>query len=139
MERRSHRRGVPSDGPNSREHSQTTRPRRFGVGSESQTASAPVAAKDLGRREGSQSRRLVLRFRSFRPRTVDVTTAGGTNRRIGDRRGSLARDGASLSEKNELKPWQKKMWCIPPKHNAEFVFHMENVLEVYQRPYDARF
>ncbi len=31
------------------------------------------------------------------------------------------------------------MWCIPPKHNAEFVFHMENVLEVYQRPYDAQF
>lgn len=31
------------------------------------------------------------------------------------------------------------MWCIPPKHNAEFVFHMENVLEVYHRPYDPRF
>lgn len=31
------------------------------------------------------------------------------------------------------------MWCIPPKHNAEFVFHMENVLEVYQRPHDPRF
>jgi DDE superfamily endonuclease len=31
------------------------------------------------------------------------------------------------------------MWCIPPKQNAEFVFHMENVLEVYQRPYDPRF
>ena len=31
------------------------------------------------------------------------------------------------------------MWCIPPKHNAEFVFHMENVLEAYQRPYDPRF
>lgn len=31
------------------------------------------------------------------------------------------------------------MWCIPPKHNAEFVYHMENVLEVYQRPYDPQF
>ena len=31
------------------------------------------------------------------------------------------------------------MWCIPPKHNAEFVYHMENVLEVYQRRYDPRF
>ena len=29
------------------------------------------------------------------------------------------------------------MWCIPPKKNAEFVCAMENVLEVYQRPYDA--
>jgi hypothetical protein len=45
----------------------------------------------------------------------------------------------SQTKKNALKPWQKSMWCIPPKHNAEFVFHMENVLEVYQRPYDPRF
>ncbi len=29
------------------------------------------------------------------------------------------------------------MWCIPPKHNAEFVCAMENVLSVYTRPYDA--
>jgi len=44
-----------------------------------------------------------------------------------------------LSKKNELKPWQKSMWCIPPKHNGEFVYHMENVLEIYQRLYDPRF
>jgi len=31
------------------------------------------------------------------------------------------------------------MWCIPPKANAEFVWRMEAVLEVYKRPYDARF
>jgi hypothetical protein len=37
-----------------------------------------------------------------------------------------------------LKPWRKKMWCIPPQQNAEFVCAMENVLEVYQRPYDPR-
>ena len=30
------------------------------------------------------------------------------------------------------------MWCIPPKHSAEFVFHMEDVLEVYHRPYDPK-
>ena len=28
------------------------------------------------------------------------------------------------------------MWCIPPKANAEFVWKMEDVLEVYKRPYD---
>lgn len=28
------------------------------------------------------------------------------------------------------------MWCIPPKQSAEFVYHMEDVLEVYHRPYD---
>jgi transposase len=42
-------------------------------------------------------------------------------------------------KKNELKPWLKEYWCIPPKANAEFVSQMEDVLEVYQRPYDARF
>lgn len=30
------------------------------------------------------------------------------------------------------------MWCIPPKQSAEFVCAMENVLETYQEPYDAR-
>lgn len=30
------------------------------------------------------------------------------------------------------------MWVIPPKANGEFVFHMEDVLDVYQRPYDPR-
>ena len=28
------------------------------------------------------------------------------------------------------------MWCIPPKQNAEFVSHMEDVLAVYARKYD---
>ena len=28
------------------------------------------------------------------------------------------------------------MWCIPPQQSAEFVCAMENVLEVYHRPYD---
>jgi DDE superfamily endonuclease len=30
------------------------------------------------------------------------------------------------------------MWCIPPRHSAAFVCAMENVLEVYQRPYDPK-
>ena len=28
------------------------------------------------------------------------------------------------------------MWCIPPKQSAAFVYHMEDVLTVYQRPPD---
>ena len=28
------------------------------------------------------------------------------------------------------------MWCIPPKQNAEFAAHMEDVLAVYSREYD---
>ena len=37
-------------------------------------------------------------------------------------------------KKNELKPWLKQSWCIPPTQSAEFVCAMEDVLEVYQRP-----
>ena len=35
-----------------------------------------------------------------------------------------------------MKPWQNKEWCIPPEQNAAFVCAMEEVLEVYKRPYD---
>lgn len=30
------------------------------------------------------------------------------------------------------------MWCIPPRSNAEFVAAMEDVLDVYEQPYDPR-
>ena len=39
---------------------------------------------------------------------------------------------------NELKPWRKQEWCIPPHANAEFVYHMEDVLDVYKRPADPQ-
>ena len=35
-----------------------------------------------------------------------------------------------------MKPWRFKMWCIPPEHNAAVVCALEDVLEVYHRPYD---
>ena len=39
-----------------------------------------------------------------------------------------------LSE-NKLKPWQKKMWCIPAI-DAEYVARMEDVLDLYAEPAD---
>ena len=35
-----------------------------------------------------------------------------------------------------MKPHLHQCWCIPPKHNAEFVAGMEDVLDVYCLPYD---
>ena len=32
----------------------------------------------------------------------------------------------------------KQCWCIPPEANAEFVCCMEEVLAVYQRPFDPK-
>jgi DDE superfamily endonuclease len=37
-----------------------------------------------------------------------------------------------------VKPHLKEMWCIPPEHDCEFVAAMEDVLEVYHRPYDPK-
>jgi transposase len=42
-------------------------------------------------------------------------------------------------KKNDLKPWLRKQWVIPPKANAEFVWRMEDVLAVYTRPYDPKY
>lgn len=39
-------------------------------------------------------------------------------------------------KKNELKPWQKKEWCILSSEDANFVCAMEDVLEVYKKPSD---
>jgi hypothetical protein len=33
----------------------------------------------------------------------------------------------------------KQMWCLPPKQDAAFVAAMEDVLDVYERPYDPFF
>lgn len=47
---------------------------------------------------------------------------------------SKATIGRRLAE-NEIKPWQKKMWCIP-EVDAEFVERMEDVLDLYAEEHD---
>ena len=42
-------------------------------------------------------------------------------------------------KKNALRPHRWSYWVIPPDEDADFVAAMEAVLEVYQRPEDARF
>ena len=41
------------------------------------------------------------------------------------------------AQKNDLKPWLKQQWVIPPKANAAFVANMEDVLDTYAKPYDV--
>jgi transposase len=38
---------------------------------------------------------------------------------------------------NDLKPWQKKMWCLP-KVDAAFVARMEDILDLYAEPPDPK-
>lgn len=37
-----------------------------------------------------------------------------------------------------MKPWKREQWVIPPEHNGDFVAQMEQVLEIYKRPYDPQ-
>ncbi len=37
-----------------------------------------------------------------------------------------------------MKPWKKQQWVIPPERNGEFVASMEQVLDIYKRPYDPQ-
>jgi hypothetical protein len=43
-----------------------------------------------------------------------------------------------MLKKNVLKPWLTERWCIPPRASGEFVWRMEDVLDVYTRSYDPR-
>jgi transposase len=47
---------------------------------------------------------------------------------------SRATVGRRLAE-NDLKPWQRKMWCVP-KVDSEYVARMEDVLDLYAQPAD---
>ena len=38
-----------------------------------------------------------------------------------------------------MKPWKVVSWVIPPTQNSQFVAQMEQVLDVYKRPYDKHF
>src|SRR5260370_40989406 len=38
-----------------------------------------------------------------------------------------------------LKPWQHRQWCVPEALSGEYVAAMEDVLVLYEMPYDARY
>jgi hypothetical protein len=70
---------------------------------------------------------------------MDGAAAGRTARRAGDCRVGLGHDGVRHIKKNELQPHRSKYWKIPPDQNAAFAAAMEDVLEVYKRPYNPQF
>lgn len=44
-----------------------------------------------------------------------------------------------VMKRNKLRPHLTDYWCIPPNEDAEFVAHMEDILDVYQLPYDPKY
>jgi hypothetical protein len=49
----------------------------------------------------------------------------------------LTRKYSPAAEKNQLKPWQKRQWCIPAV-DARFVALMEARLDLYEEPSDEK-
>lgn len=43
-----------------------------------------------------------------------------------------------ILHEHDLKPWREKMWCISDL-DEEYIKRMEDVLEVYERPFDPEF
>lgn len=42
-----------------------------------------------------------------------------------------------ILQEHDLKPWRQQSWCVP-RLDEEFIERMEDILEVYERPADAR-
>lgn len=42
-------------------------------------------------------------------------------------------------KRNQLRPHLNEYWCIPPEEDADFVAHMEDILDLYQMPYDPEY
>ncbi len=47
----------------------------------------------------------------------------------------LSHETVRRVKKNEIKHWRVNGWIILPKQSAKFVANMENVLDVYKRPF----
>lgn len=67
--------------------------------------------------------------------TLDLIVEETQKRGLTD--GSISREQVRIIlQEHDLKPWQEKMWCIGTL-DAEYVDKMEDVLDVYARPYNA--
>src|SRR5919202_1303869 len=101
----------------------------------STAASSPRVSR---RMPASWSRPMPPRAAPPGPPLLYVAAAGRQAGRVAGGRPRLPRDRAPGAQKNDVQPHLKEQWCIPPKADAEFVCHMEDVLEVYHRPYHPR-
>ena len=68
--------------------------------------------------------------------TLDLIVEQAQKRQLLD--GSISRETVRvILQEHDLKPWQEKMWCIA-ELNEEYIERMEDVLDVYERPYNPQ-
>src|SRR5215208_5071288 len=96
--------------------------------------------KEARWRAGGPSDRSGLLGASQGQKALERASSGRAFRSAGVlRRAHLPRACKAHSQKSAIKPWLKGQWSIPPKQDASFVWRMEDILEVYTRPYEERF
>ena len=94
----------------------------------------PQCCSAASRRQSHHRPRLVPPFEGLRE--LVVAPAGAAGRRVGDRRVDQPRNHPADAKKNGMTQRKIQYWVIPPQADAEFVAHMEQVLDLYQKPYD---
>jgi transposase len=68
--------------------------------------------------------------------TLDLIAEEAEKRKFVDR--SISREQVRIIlQEHDLKPWQEKMWCIG-ELDEEYIRKMEDVLDVYARPYNEK-
>ena len=107
-------------------------------GHQAQKAGDATGPGQVYRRHRSQNHSHRMQHSAGRVQPLDSAPDIREGCRDANHRRHLAHPGWTHSKKNEYKPHLRKMWCIPPQQNAAFVAAMEDVLEVYSRPYDSR-
>src|SRR5262249_61098028 len=76
---------------------------------------------------------------AVRVRQLDAPLISGTSRGVGACGVGEPRDPPQDLKKNHFTNRKIEYWVIPPTADAEFAASMEDVLEVYAQPYDARY
>src|SRR3984893_14600275 len=109
---------------------------RGGVEAQIQLELRPAA--DFRRRGGSKTDRADPLSGPGRLCQMEPASARGEGRRTAHCRARQRQHDRADAKKNILKPHRKQQWVIPPDTSAAFVADMEDVLEVYQRPYDPQ-
>jgi hypothetical protein len=67
--------------------------------------------------------------------TLDLITEQCIKKKI---TGSISKSKIQvILQEHELKPWREKMWCVPLLDD-EYIERMEDVLKVYERPYNQK-
>ena len=100
---------------------------------------AAARGETIDGRAGGSHYREATRTTAERLFQLDPAVAGTQGRGAENRGLGELRNGPAHAKKNGMTNRKIEYWVIPPEADGEFVAHMEEVLEVYEKPYNPAF